>query len=110
MPFYSGQGLIEAVEWVCFFEVIVRKLQMALSENLQFKLRKRYQPSTMVDIKYKGNDVSFKTDEEGNPVMLFIGIRNPEGKIRGERYVRNLKKDKTGMVIKDHWDLKGKVS
>jgi hypothetical protein len=48
---------------------------MALSENLQFKLKKRYQPSSVVDMKYKGNDVSFKTDEEGNAVVLFIGAQ-----------------------------------
>jgi hypothetical protein len=36
--------------------------------------------------------------------------RSTKGKIKGQRYTRNLKRDKDGAVIKDHWDLKGKVS
>jgi len=83
---------------------------MALSEHLQKKLQKRYEPSTLVEMTYKGNDVSFKTDEVGNPVLLFIGKRDESGLIRGERYARRLKKDDTGAVIKDHWELKGKAT
>lgn len=32
-----------------------------------------------------------------------------DGKIKGERFVRTLKKDKQGVIVKDHWDLKGKA-
>jgi hypothetical protein len=39
---------------------------MALREDLQKKLGKIYEPSTMIEIKHKGYDLSFKTDEEGN--------------------------------------------
>ena len=92
------------------FDPMRKGCHMALSENLQLKLKKRYQPSSVVDIKYKGNDVSFKTDKEGNAVVLFIGARGTGGRIKGERYTRNLKKDKDGTIIKDHWDKKGKVS
>jgi hypothetical protein len=63
----------------------------------------------MISMKYKGNDVSFKTDEQGNAVVLFIGKKGDEGKVRGERYARTLKYDRSGTVIKDHWDLKGKA-
>jgi len=83
---------------------------MALSEHLQAKLRKRYQPSSLIDMKYKGNDISFKTDEEGNAILLFIGTRTSTGAIRGERYTRRLMRDSNGNIIKDHWDLKGKAS
>ena len=82
---------------------------MKLNESLVLKLSKRYQPSTMVEMKFRGKDVSFKTDEEGNPIVLFIGKAQPDGKIKGERYTRRLVRDAQGFLIKDHWDLKGKV-
>jgi hypothetical protein len=83
---------------------------MALSTDLEKRLRKIYEPSVIVDLRYKGNDVSIKTDEEGNAVLLFIGERTPNGNIRGERYARRLMKDSNGNVIKDHWELKGKAT
>ena len=82
---------------------------MGLSEHLRFKLRKQYEPSALVSMKYKGNDVDFKTDSEGNAVSLFIGRRSREGLIRGERYARTLKRDRDGTIVKDHWDYKGKT-
>jgi hypothetical protein len=83
---------------------------MGLSEHLQSKLGKPYQPSSLVNMKYKGNDVTIKTDEDGNAVLVFIGKRTESGHIKGERYARTLKKDNAGNIIKDHWELKGKAS
>jgi hypothetical protein len=83
---------------------------MALNEELTKKLAKKYDPSSMVDMKYKGYDLSFKTDEEGNAILLFIGKKTEQGTIKGERYARTLKKDRDGKVIKDHWELKGKAT
>jgi hypothetical protein len=83
---------------------------MKLSQELQKKLSQVYEPSSMISIRFKGNDVSFKTDEEGNPVVLFIGKKNSEGNIKGERYTRTFKRDDTGKVFKDHWDLKGRAT
>ena len=83
---------------------------MKLSEDLQKKLSKVYEPSTMVEMKYKGYDLSFKTDEEGNAILLFIGKKTAQGTIKGERYARTLKKDREGKVFKDHWELKGKAT
>lgn len=82
---------------------------MKLNEELRLRLSKKYQPSSMVDMKYHGKDVSFKTDEEGNPTILFIGKMQANGKIKGERFTRTLIRDQHGSLIKDHWDLKGKV-
>jgi hypothetical protein len=82
---------------------------MKLSDSLLLKLRGKYSPSTMVDIKFKGKDVSMKTDNGGNPVVVFIGKMLPNGKIKGERFTRTLVTDTKGVVIKDHWDLKGKA-
>jgi hypothetical protein len=82
---------------------------MALGEHLQRKLGKRYEPSSTISMKYKRYDLTFKTDAEGNPVVLFIGIADASGNIKGERYTRILKADTNGVIIKDHWDLKGKI-
>jgi hypothetical protein len=83
---------------------------MKMSEGLQLKLRKKYEPSSLVTMRYKDNDLSFKTDADGNAILLFIGKASPDGKIKGERYSRTLKYDQNGVVIKDHWDLKGKAT
>lgn len=83
---------------------------MALSEDLQKKLGKKYESSAMIDMKYKGYDLSFKTDEEGNAILLFIGKKNEQGTIKGERYARTLKKDREGEIFKDHWEMKGKAT
>ncbi len=82
---------------------------MALSEDLQRKLGKVYKPSAMMETRYKGFDCSFKTDDEGNAILLFIGKKTEKGTIKGERYARTLKKDKEGRISKDHWELKGKA-
>lgn len=82
---------------------------MKLNQSLLLKLSKRYAPSSMVEMKFKGKDLSFKTDEEGNPVVLFIGKALPDGKIKGERYTRTLVRNAQGFFIKDHWDLKGRT-
>lgn len=83
---------------------------MALNDELQKKLSKKYDPSTMLEMKYKGYDLSFKTDEEGNAILLFIGKKTEQGTIKGERYARTLKKDREGKIFKDHWELKGKAT
>lgn len=82
---------------------------MALGEPLQRKLGKHYEASSLIYGTYKGNDIAFKTDEEGNPIVLFIGTKDSTGKIKGQRYTRTLKKNAAGETIKDHWDLKGKA-
>src|SRR3982751_2829623 len=80
---------------------------MKLQEELIKRLSKTYEPSTMIDMRFKEKDIAFKTDEQGNPILLFIGKRGEEGTIKGERYARTLKYDKEGKKIKDHWELKG---
>lgn len=85
-------------------------MNMKLSSHLQLELSKQYERNAFLTIKYKGRDVAFKTDAEGNPISLFIGKETENGKIKGERYVRTLKKDIKGMIIKDHWELKGKAT
>lgn len=83
---------------------------MSLNENLQKQLGKKFEASTQVEMKFKGYDLSFKTDVEGNAILLFIGKKTEKGTIKGERYARTLKKDREGNIIKDHWELKGKAT
>jgi hypothetical protein len=80
---------------------------MKLSYDLQQKLKKQYDANSFVEFSFKGLDIAFRTDPEGNPVTLFVGRKIADGKIKGERYARTFKKDAAGKIIKDHWDLKG---
>lgn len=83
---------------------------MKLSDDLQKKLGKLYEPSSLIEMKYKGYDLSFKTDEEGNAILLFIGKKTEQRTIKGQRYARTLKRDSEGKIFKDHWELKGKAT
>lgn len=84
---------------------------MPLSPNLEKMLNKIYPPQSTIDNVYNGKDITFKTNEHGEPVTLFIGQRRPDGAITGERYVRTIKREPNSNQIKSsHWDLKGKVT
>lgn len=83
---------------------------MALGATLVKVLNKKYAPSQMVEQKFKGYDLAFKTDKEGNAILLFIGQKDETGNVRGERYARRIVKDKEGVLVKDHWDFKGKAT
>jgi hypothetical protein len=81
-----------------------------LKEPILKILSKIYQPDAMVEMKFKRYDLAFKTDVKGRPVLLFIGEKDANGKIKGERYARRLMENTEGIVLKDHWDHKGKAS
>ncbi len=83
---------------------------MKLNDDLIAKLSKTYEPATLINMHFRGKDLAFKTDNEGNPILLFIGKTNEAGNIKGERYARTLKKSPDGKIIKDHWELKGKAT
>ncbi len=80
---------------------------MPLGEPIIKILSKQYEPSAFIERRFKSYDLGFKTDGEGNPIVLFMGKKNAEGTIIGHRYARRLLKDKDGRIIKDHWDDKG---
>ena len=82
---------------------------MKIGDQLLKKLNKKYEPSAMVQLRFRDYDLAMKTDDEGNPVLLFIGSADEQGMIKGDRYARRLLKDAEGKVIKDHWDYKGRV-
>jgi hypothetical protein len=83
---------------------------MALGEDLVKKLSRKYEPSTMVNMRYRGYDLAFKTDENGNAIQLFMGKANEQGIVKGDRYARTMKYDREGNLIKDHWERKGKAT
>ena len=83
---------------------------MELGDEILKILNKTYSPSTMVETTFKRYDLAFKTDEAGRPILLFMGKKDEEGKIKGERYARRLKFGNNGETIKDHWDNKGKAT
>ena len=82
---------------------------MKLNDSLLLKLSKRYEPSSMLNMKFRGVDLAVKTDHEGNPIVVFVGRKQADGTIKGERYTRTLLRDGNGNLIKDYWDRKGKT-
>ena len=82
---------------------------MPLGPAILTILSKKYEPSAFIEKRFQRYDLGFKTDAEGNPVLLFMGTKNAAGQIRGRRYARRLLKDANGKTIKDHWDDKGPV-
>lgn len=83
---------------------------MVLGEDVLNILNKVYEPSTLVETRFKRYDMAFKTDETGRPVLLFIGTKDENGKIKGERFARRVVANREGETIKDHWDNKGKAT
>lgn len=84
---------------------------MPLNPKLMKVLDKKYTPQERYDQKLLGKDVTFVTNEHGEPVTLFIGQRREDGSINGERYVRRIVRENGSLEIqKSHWENKGKVT
>jgi hypothetical protein len=83
---------------------------MRLKEPILKLLDKVYATLAMVELRFRRYDLAFKTDENGRPVLLFMGEKDASGKIKGDRYARRLVENASGDVIKDHWDHKGKAT
>jgi hypothetical protein len=82
-----------------------------LKEPVLKLMARTYEPKRIVELSFGRYDLAFKTDEEGRPVLLFLGKKDTEsGKINGERYARRLVFDDHGMLIKDHWNNRGKAT
>jgi len=83
---------------------------MKLGAEIKKILNKTYTASVMTEVRFKNIDLAFKTDDAGRPVLLFMGKKDANGNIKGERFVRTIKTDADGTVIKDHWEHKGKAT
>ncbi|HYG39323.1 MAG TPA: hypothetical protein VD908_11915 [Cytophagales bacterium] len=90
----------------------IEKIKMSgLGEVLIKKLNKIYPASQRIDGVFKGNDITFVTNEYGEPVTLYIGKRTEDGSIKGDLFVRKIIRTSDGKSIeKSHWDNKGKVT
>ncbi|MBO9614952.1 MAG: hypothetical protein J7619_19770 [Dyadobacter sp.] len=82
---------------------------MKIGDKLLKELSRRYEPESTIDKKFGRYDLTFRTDADGNPTMLFIGSRNAQGRIVGERFARVMVRDPSGTLLKDHWDAKGRA-
>ncbi|UYZ61399.1 hypothetical protein [Hymenobacter weizhouensis] len=83
---------------------------MPLHSELEKKLSKIYEPKSSINDVFKGYDITFLTNEHGEPVTLFFGKRRPDGKIVGERYTRTIKREPGTLHVKhSHWDNQGKI-
>ena len=83
---------------------------MPLHSELDKKLSKMYAPKTSFDDVFKGYDITFVTNEHGEPVTLFFGKRRPDGLIAGERFTRTIKRQPGTLEVKSsHWDNHGKI-
>ena len=84
---------------------------MPLNPKLLKVLEKTYEAQERYDQKLLGKDITYITNEHGEPVTLFIGTRREDGSISGERYVRRIVRKPNSLEIqKSHWENKGKVS
>jgi len=83
---------------------------MPLHPELEKKLSKLFEPKTTINDVFKGYDITFVTNEHGEPVLLFFGQRRPDGLIAGERYTRTIKRQPDDLAVKSsHWDNQGKI-
>lgn len=83
---------------------------MRLRDDLLKKINKKFEPSTKISLRYKGNDLVLITDKDGNAVQLFMGNADEDGTIKGDRFARTMKYDREGQLTKDHWERKGKAT
>ena len=104
MSFCSLQPYKEAE---CYFSRMA--ITPKIGDKLLHKLSKRYEPNSTMHEVFKGNDISFVTDENGDPKYFFIGKRMPNGNIKGDRFSRTLLFHENGTVSKSHWDYKGRT-
>jgi hypothetical protein len=83
---------------------------MPLHPDLEKKLSQTFAPKTTINDVFKGYDITFVTNEHGEPVLLFFGKRRPDGLIAGERYTRTIKRQPGSReVAASHWDNQGKL-
>jgi hypothetical protein len=55
---------------------------MKLGPQLLLLLNKTYEPSALVETAFQRYDLAFKTNEHGKPILLFIGKKDEQGKIK----------------------------
>jgi hypothetical protein len=80
-----------------------------IGRPLEKMMNKKYNPSCRIDGKVGQNDITFFTNENGDPISLNVGKRKDNGNISGMKYSRRIKKVENGKIVESHWDNQGKV-
>lgn len=80
-----------------------------LGKTLEALMKKTYKPASRVDMTFKGKDLTFITNQNGEPITLFLGKRKENGDISGEMFSRRIKKLENGLIKESHWDNQGKI-
>jgi hypothetical protein len=83
---------------------------MELQEPVLKILRKKYQPSSLIETHCSQYDLVFKTDKDGDAIVLTLGRKDEKGRIKGERFTRRLRQMSDGRIVKEFWEHKGKAS
>jgi hypothetical protein len=83
---------------------------MELEEPVLKILRKKYQPSSLIETHCSKYDMAFKTDREGDAIVCLLGRKDDKGQIRGERFTRRLRQMSDGTIVKEFWEHKGKAN
>jgi hypothetical protein len=89
---------------------MIKTLIMELEEPVLKILRKKYQPSSLIETHCSQYDLAFKTDREGDAIVLTLGRKDEKGHIKGERFTRRLRQMADGRIVKEFWEHKGKAS
>ncbi len=80
-----------------------------IGKSLEAYLKKCYTPSSRIEMTFKGKEITFITNTNGEPITLFLGKRKANGDISGEMFSRRIKKIENGLIKESHWDNQGKV-
>lgn len=81
-----------------------------LGKSLETIMNKKHQPSSRLDGTFRGKDMTFITNEYGEPIILYLGKRKANGDIAGEKYSRRIKSRENGNIKESHWDNQGRVT
>jgi hypothetical protein len=83
---------------------------MDLEEPILKILSKRYDPSSFIETRFERYDLAFKTNREGTPMVAFLGKKDEQGHIQGERFARRLRQQTNGIIVKCCWEKKGEIT
>ena len=86
---------------------MLKTFTMELEEPVLKILRKKYKPSSLIETHCSQYDLAFKTDKEGDAIVLLLGRKDEKGQIKGERFTRRLKQMSDGTIVKEYWEHKG---
>lgn len=82
----------------------------SIGPKLEAKMNKIYKPGLRYDEVFQGKDITFITNENGEPITLYVGKRKENGNIVGDCFYRRIKKRVEGKIKESHWDLQGKTT